>query len=431
MTDMPVESLTSVDDARSRDDADDAELASIRDGFAVPVHDGNRATYLCGNSLGLLHRSVREELDRVLDDWAGLAVDAHYEGTPPWLPYHELVRDDLADIVGGLPHEVVAMNSLTANLHFLMAAFYRPTPDRAGILIETDAFPSDRYAVASQIRWHGHDPARHLHTVGTPGRAFDLAELESVLAQRGDQIALVLLGGVNYFTGQSLDLAAVTRLGHRYGCVVGFDLAHSAGNVPLSLHDDDVDFAAWCTYKYLNAGPGAVAGAFIHERHDAPTRDHRLAGWWGHQPETRFAMDENWEFAPRPGADGWQLSNPPILALAPVRASAALFTRVGMATLRARSLRLTGLLEAGIDRWDDRRIQILTPRDPDRRGAQLSLRFGGDVDGFFSGLAARGIVGDVRRPDVIRLAPAPIYNTHVDVWRALEALGATLAEIPI
>ncbi len=422
--------LTSADDARARDRADDAELASIREGFAVPVHDGTPVTYLCGNSLGLLHRSVRDEVERVLDDWAALAVEAHFDGTPPWLPYHELVRDDLAGIVGGLPHEVVAMNGLTANLHLLMAAFYRPTAERAGILIETDAFPSDRYAVASQIRWHGGDPGRHLHTVGSPGRAFDPAELEAVLDARGDEIALILLGGVNYFTGQSLDLAAITQLGHRFGCIVGFDLAHAAGNVPLSLHDDRVDFAAWCTYKYLNAGPGAVAGAFIHERHDEATRDRRLVGWWGHQPETRFAMDQNRDFVAGPGADGWQLSNPPILALAPVRASVALFARLGMPRLRSRSLQLTGLLEAGIDHLGDDRIEILTPRDPDRRGAQLSLRFRGDVDRFFEGLAARGIVGDVRRPDVIRLAPAPIYNTRVDVWHAIEALRSTMAEIP-
>ena len=428
-TGATVDPLGSVDDARDRDGADHPELASIRAGFAVPMHDRTPVTYLCGNSLGLLHRSVRLEVDRVLDDWAALAVDAHFDGSPPWLPYHELVRDDLAPIVGGLSHEVVAMNGLTANLHFLMAAFYRPTAERAGILIETDAFPSDRYAVASQIRWHGGDPARHLHMVGSAGRAFDLDQLEALLEARGDQIALILLGGVNYFTGQSLDLAAITHLGHRYGCIVGFDLAHAAGNVPLSLHDDQVDFAAWCTYKYLNAGPGAVAGAFVHERHDESTRDRRLAGWWGHRPETRFAMDENWDFVARRGADGWQVSNPPILALAPVRASVALFARLGMPQLRSRSLRLTGLLEAGIDQLRDDRIEILTPRDPDRRGAQLSLRFRGDVDRFFAGLAARGIVGDLRRPDVIRLAPAPIYNTHVDVWHAIEALQSTLAEV--
>ena len=430
MTGLAIAPLESADDARWRDGADDPELAATREGFAVPHHDGRRATYLCGNSLGLLHRSVRTELDRVLDEWAGLGVEAHFHGTPPWLPYHELVRDDMAHIVGGLPHEVVAMNSLTANLHFLMAAFYRPTPDRAGILIETDAFPSDRYAVASQIRWHGHDPTRHLHAVGTPGRPFEVDELEHLLADRGEQIALILLGGVNYFTGQSLDLRAITRLGHRHGCVVGFDLAHSAGNVTLALHDDDVDFAAWCTYKYLNAGPGAVAGAYVHERHDESTRERRLAGWWGHDPDARFAMGDNWEFRARPGADGWQLSNPPILALAPVRASAALFARMGMPALRARSLELTGLLEAGIDRLDDPRIEILTPRDPDRRGSQLSLRFHGDVDRFFAGLARRGIVGDVRRPDVIRLAPAPLYNTRVDVWNALTGLRETLAELP-
>lgn len=429
MTGPAVEPLVSVDDARARDETDDGELAGIRDGFAVPVHDGTPVTYLCGNSLGLLHDSVRAEVERVLDEWAGLAVDAHFEGSPPWLPYHRLVRDDLAHIVGALPHEVVAMNGLTANLHLLMAAFYRPTAERPGILIEADAFPSDRYAVASQVRWHGHDPARHLHTVGTSGRAFDPEDLEAVLADRGDEIALILLGGVNYFTGQSLDLAGITRVGHRHGCVVGFDLAHAAGNVPLSLHDDGVDFAAWCTYKYLNAGPGAVAGAFVHERHDEPTRDRRLVGWWGHRPDTRFAMDENREFVPQSGADGWQLSNPPILALAPVRASVALFARLGMPMLRTRSVRLTALLETGIDRCHDDRLEILTPRDPDRRGAQLSLRFRGDVDRFFAGLAARGIVGDVRRPDVIRLAPAPIYNTHVDVWRAIEALGSTLAEV--
>ena len=415
--------------AQSLDESD--PLRGFRDQFNFPDdRGGRRNVYVCGNSLGLQPKIAVQYVTEVLTDWARLGVEGHFHASRPWLEYHRLASGGFATLTGAHEQEVVAMNTLTVNLHVLMATFYRPDAERNKIVIESHAFPSDYFAVTSQLQLHGYDPADSL--IEWEPREDELLyneDLQAILDRHGDEIALLLLPGVQYYTGQVLDMAAICELGRRHGCRVGLDLAHAVGNVALELHEWAPDFASWCTYKYLNAGPGAVAGAFVHERHDESTRDRRLAGWWGHRPETRFAMDENWDFVARRGADGWQVSNPPILALAPVRASVALFARLGMPQLRSRSLRLTGLLEAGIDQLRDDRIEILTPRDPDRRGAQLSLRFRGDVDRFFAGLAARGIVGDLRRPDVIRLAPAPIYNTHVDVWHAIEALQSTLAEV--
>lgn len=415
-------------EAHALDAAD--PLRRLRDEFLIPQHDGRDQLYFCGNSLGLQPRAVRTALLDELDDWAGLGVEAHFRGKHPWMPYHEFVRESLAATVGALPSEVVAMNSLSVNLHLLMVSFYRPTAERHAILIEAGAFPSDRYAVESQIRFHGFDPATSLIELEAdePNGTISMAKIERVLAEHGRKIALILWPGVQYRTGQAFDLKEVTRLAQAKGCVVGFDLAHGAGNLPLNLHDAGADFAAWCSYKYLNSGPGAVAGAFVHERHARSTRP-RFAGWWGHDQATRFKMGP--DFVPTPGADGWQLSNPPILALAPLRVSLEIFQRAGMTALRKKSEQLTGYLETLINAKLADTLKIVTPVEPERRGCQLSLRVvGGRERGraLFEHLAARGIIGDWREPDVIRISPAPLYNTYADVLgfvRAVEAWRTT------
>ncbi|HET9299841.1 MAG TPA: kynureninase [Candidatus Polarisedimenticolaceae bacterium] len=416
------ESWEDAEEEARRLDSEDP-LASFRDRFHVPPGpDGKPAVYLCGNSLGLMPRDVPGLVSQELADWAQLAVDAHFRGATPWYGYHESVRQPLARLVGAHPHEVVAMNSLTVNLHLMMASFFRPQGERRKILIESAAFPSDGYAVRSQLQLHGLDPEGDLLQVGTPRQEIPEAEILDTLERRGSEIALVLLSAVHYFTGQLFDLAAITRAAHAQGCIVGFDLAHAAGNVPLALHASSADFACWCSYKYLNAGPGAVAGCFVHERHGMNPAIPRMAGWWGNDPRTRFQMHREERFVPTPGADGWQLSNPPILALAPLRASLALFDEAGMDRLRAKSEKLTGLLE----RLLRPHAAILTPSDPARRGCQLSLRVGGKE--LFQALEARGFVTDFREPDVIRVAPVPLYNTFHEVVRFARALA--LAERP-
>lgn len=395
-------------------------LAPLRDEFLIPRHtDGAEQAYFCGNSLGLQPRATRQALLDELDDWRDLAVEAHFRGKHPWMPYHELVRENLAAIVGALPHEVVAMNSLTANLHLMMVSFYRPTRERHAILIEKSAFPSDHHAVASQIRFHGYDPATaKIELEGDePGGAISFEAILRALDEHGERIALVLLPGVQYLSGQAFDLRAITAAAQAKGCAVGFDLAHAVGNLPLQLHDSGCDFAVWCSYKYLNSGPGAVAGCFVHERHaraDLP----RFAGWWGHDPSTRFQMGP--QFAASAGADGWQLSNPPILALAPLRVSLELFRRAGMAALREKSIALTGYFESLIRSELAGVIEITTPGEPERRGCQLSLRVRGPREAgrsLYDHLHADGIVVDWREPDVIRAAPTPLYNRRIDCLR--------------
>lgn len=395
-------------------------LAAFRDEFLIPRSaDGSEQVYFCGNSLGLQPRATRAALIDELDDWQDFAVEAHFRGKHPWMPYHQLVRDDLAAVVGALPIEVVAMNSLTVNLHLMMVSFYRPSAARSAILIEKNAFPSDHHAVESQIRFHGYDPAHALIELdadeanGTLSRDAILRAID----EHGARIALVLLPGVQYLTGQAFDLAAITKAAHAKGCMVGFDLAHAAGNLHLQLHDADCDFAVWCSYKYLNSGPGAVAGCFVHERHargDLP----RFAGWWGHDQATRFQMRP--EFIPSAGADGWQLSNPPILALAPMRVSLSIFRRAGMAALRAKSEALTAYFETLIRSELAETLDIVTPSEMHRRGCQLSLRVKGPRDAgraLFEHLQAHGIVVDWREPDVIRAAPTPLFNRHIDCLR--------------
>nr|WP_185033791.1 kynureninase [Actinomadura coerulea] len=412
------------DEARRLDETD--PLPTLRGEFLVPPAPGGphaEAAYFAGNSLGLQPRSAAVLLREELDDWARLAVEAHTQGRRPWVAYHELLREPAARLVGALPHEVVAMNSLTVNLHLMMASFYRPAGTRTRIVIEDAAFPSDSYAVASQVVHHGLDPAATVVRL-RPRDGEDALRTEDVLAfldREGGTVALVLLGGVNYLTGQLMDMEAITRAGRAAGAVVGWDLAHAAGNVPLRLHDWDVDFAAWCTYKYLNGGPGAVAGCFVHERHVRDSAVPKLAGWWGTDPAVRFRMDP--DIAPPASADAWQLSNPPIMALAPVLASLEIFDRVGMDALRAKSGRLTGYLA---DRLAGIGAEVVTPSDPAERGAQLSVRVA-DAGGLVRRLAeAHGVVADAREPDVVRLAPVPLYCTFHDCHRAAAALADLL-----
>ena len=395
------------DEARRLDAGDPGH----RELFLVPPAEGGtypETAYLAGNSLGLQPRAVRGELLQELDAWARLGVEGHLEAERPWLPYHELLREPAARLVGALPAETVVMNSLTVNLHLLMVSFYRPEGQRTLIVVEDTAFPSDSYAVRSQAAFHGFDPDE------TVVRANDPLE---AIREHGDRIALVLLGGVNYLTGELMDIPGITAAGHAAGAVVGWDLAHAAGNVPLRLHEWGVDFAAWCSYKYLNSGPGAVAGAFVHERHaggDLP----RFEGWWSTEPATRFEMAP--VSRPPRTADAWQVSNPPILAMSPVRTSLELFDRIGMPALRARSERLTAYLQSLLDPIG---VEVVTPRDPARRGCQLSLRVA-DAGGLSKSLRHRhGVIADSREPDIVRLAPVPLYSTYHDCWRAAAAIA--------
>lgn len=394
-------------------------LRDFRAQFQIPRHDGTEMAYFCGNSLGLQPRGARAYVDEVMDKWARDAVEGHFREPAPWMPYHALVRDPLAGVVGAQPQEVVAMNSLTANLHLMMVSFFRPQGRRNRILMEAGAFPSDRHAMASQLHFHGLSVDECLIELA-PDRdngTFSMAAIERAIAEHGETLALVLWPGVQYRTGQVFDLAEIARLGHAAGAIVGFDLAHAVGNLPLALHDSGADFAVWCHYKYMNAGPGAVAGCFVHERH-ARTDRPRFAGWWGHDEATRFRMGP--EFVPTPGADGWQLSNPPILGLAPLRASLDLFAQAGMPALRAKSEALTGFLDTLIRTHLADVLDIVTPANPAERGCQLSLRVAGGRErgrALFEFLAARGVLGDWREPDVIRISPAPLYNTFADVLR--------------
>ena len=417
--------LYSDDYALARDAAD--PLSALRAEFHLPRHGDSEQAYFVGNSLGLQPRGARAMVDEVMEKWARDAVEGHFLEPAPWMPYHELVRNGLAEVVGAEPQEVVAMNSLTANLHLMMVSFYRPTRERPAILMEAGAFPSDRHALASQVQFHGFDPATDLIELepDEPDGTISMQAIERAIATHGPRLALVLWPGVQYRTGQAFDIEAITRLGHAAGAIVGFDLAHATGNLALQLHAHGPDFAVWCHYKYMNAGPGAVGGCFVHARH-ARTDRPRFAGWWGHDQGSRFRMEPG--FAPTPGADGWQLSNPPILSLAPLRASLDLFSRAGgMGALRARSVRLTGYLEALIRERLPGVLQIATPREPERRGAQLSLRVAGGRErgrALFEYLAHQGVLGDWREPDVIRISPAPLYNSHADILRFVRTVEA-------
>jgi kynureninase len=398
-------------------------LRHFRDEFLIPPHAGGEQRYFVGNSLGLQPRAARSYVLEVMDKWANEAVEGHFTGDTAWMEYHRLVREPLARLVGARPDEVVAMNTLTVNLHLMLASFYRPDAQRPVVLMEAGAFPSDRHAVESQIRLHGLDPAECLVEVEAdePDGTLSDEAVAQAIATHGPRLALVLWPGVQYRTGQAFDLARIAALAHAQGAKCGFDLAHAVGNLPLALHDADADFAVWCHYKYLNAGPGAVAGCFVHERHGSAGLP-RMAGWWGHEASTRFRMAP--EFVPAVGAEGWQLSNPPVLAMAPLRASLEQFERAGgMTALRAKSEQLTGLLERLIHERLADTLQVVTPTEPRRRGCQLSLRVAGGRErgrALFEHLRDRGFLGDWREPDVIRISPVPLYNRYADVLELVE-----------
>lgn len=407
-------------------------LRAVRGEFEFPTGpDGKPLTYLCGNSLGLLPRAARTLVNEELDDWSRLAVEGHLHARRPWVDYHEQFRELGARLVGARPGEVVMMNSLTTNLHLMMVSFWRPEGRRTKVLIERGAFPSDTYAVHTHVRARGLDPAAHVVEVG-PRAGEALIREEDLLAairEAGDTLALVMLGGVNYATGQAFDIARLTAAAHAVGAMAGWDLAHWAGNLPARLHDWDVDFACWCSYKYLNAGPGAVAGCFVHERHGADTSIPRFAGWWGNDPKTRFAMGP--DFVARPGADGWQLSNPPIMALAPLLASLRIFDRVGMDALHAKSRAVTGYLRGLLHARPVAGCRILTPDAPGTHGAQLSIAFDRGARAIHAELTRRGVICDFREPNIIRLAPAPLYNGFVDAHAAAEIVfGITPHQFP-
>nr|WP_185956559.1 kynureninase [Changchengzhania lutea] len=403
-------------------DHEDA-LNHYRNQFHIPKDAaGNTLIYMTGNSLGLQPKATKAYVNQELDDWANLGVEGHTEGETPWLNYHEFLTESMSKIVGAKPMEVVVMNTLTANLHLMMVSFYKPTKTRYKILIESDAFPSDKYAVESQLRHHGYDDKAGL-ILWKPKKDETLLQyedLETILEEHGHEIALIMIGGVNYYTGQFFDLKRITTLGHDFGCTVGFDCAHGAGNVALNLHDSGVDFAVWCTYKYLNSGPGSLAGCFVHERHAYKKDLNRFTGWWSHNKETRFKMRD--EFDQLPGAEGWQLSNPPILSMAAIKASLDIFNEVGFDNLIDKSKKLTGYFEFLLKQLGEHVIKIITPENPDERGCQISIQVKNANKTLHDTLTQAGVISDWREPDVIRCAPVPLYNSFEDVFRLVEKL---------
>ena len=403
-------------------------LGHFRDRFYIPLQkDGTPFVYLCGNSLGLQPKSTRESINQELLDWQNYGVEGHFHAKNPWMPYHEFLTNAMAEVVGAKPIEVVVMNTLSVNLHLMMVSFYRPEGKRNKILIEYDAFPSDKYAVESQLKFHGIDPAEGmLELKAREGEELiRIEDIEKVIEEHGDEIALLMLGNTNYYTGQFFDMKRITKLGHAKGCKVGFDCAHGAGNVDLQLHDSGADFAVWCSYKYMNSGPGSLGGCFVHERHAHDKDLPRFAGWWGHNKETRFKMRDG--FDPIPGVESWQLSNPPILSMAAIKASLEIFQEAGMKNLRKKAESLTGYLEFLVDDIGDDRIKIITPRDVNQRGSQLSIQVQNADKSLFDKISDAGVIADWREPDVIRIAPTALYNSYEDVFRFSELLKEQLA----
>jgi len=403
-------------------------LRQFREKFHLPRgKNGRPLIYFAGNSLGLMPKSARQIVDEELDNWATLGVDAHHATGTPWYSYHEALREPTARLLGAKPIEVICMNSLTVNLHMMMATFYRPTTSRFKIMMEEPAFPSDTYAIKTQIGHHGLDPKDTLILARPRKGEFTITTLDIVnlIDKHADQLAMVMFAGVNFFTGQLFDIEKITAAAHNRGITVGFDLAHAIGNVPLSLHDWNVDFAVWCSYKYLNAGPGAVAGAFVHERHATNTSLPRLAGWFGNDPNTRFRLHLEPDFIPVPSADGWQISNPPIFSMAPLRASLAIFDEAGgMDALRGKSIRLTSYLQFLLNQNASKRFTVITPKSPHERGCQLSILAHEDPKKLHNELIAADVKCDFREPNVIRVAPTPLYNTFHEVWRFAQLLIA-------
>ncbi len=416
---------TTIDHARQKDAQD--PLRSFRELFHIPKQaNGEEYVYLCGNSLGLQPKSTRKAISQELQSWQDLGVEGHFQGKNPWVPYHEYLTEAMAEVVGAKLHEVVTMNTLTVNLHLMLVSFYRPDKNRHKILIESDAFPSDRFAVESQLRFHGYDPAEALIEVN-PREGETLLRHEDIKAkieQHGDQLALILFGNTNYYTGQFLPIKQITDWGHTHGAMVGFDCAHAAGNVDLQLHDSGCDFAVWCTYKYLNGGPGSLGGVFVHERHLNNNDIPRFEGWWGHNKDTRFQMRD--DFDPIPGVEAWQLSCPPVMSMVPVWNSLKLFKEAGIKNLRNKSVSLTGYLEQLILTLGDEVVTIITPSEEEQRGAQLSLFVKNASRTLFENISRDGVIVDWREPNVIRVAPAPMYNSFEDVWKFFTILKNNL-----
>ena len=402
-------------------------LSIFRDEFHFPkMSSGDDYIYLCGNSLGLQPKGTQEAILQELKDWAALGVEGHFEAKNPWLPYHETVTPSLARLVGARPEEVVAMNSLTVNLHILMASFYRPTKQRFKILIEGNAFPSDQYAVASQARFHckpvGFDPAQAILEV-FPRAGESIIRTEDILQtieDHKDSLALVMLGGVNYLTGQLFDIEKIGQKTHEVGAIYGLDLAHAAGNIDLKLHAWNVDFAAWCSYKYLNAGPGGISGIYIHQRHLTDPSIPRFEGWWGHDKKTRFVMPS--QFSPIPSAEAWQLSNPPIFQLAALKASLDVFDRADITNIRAKTKKMSSFLWELLAQLPQGFVEIFTPENPEHRGAQLSLKIRNSSREMVKDLRDAGIICDFREPNIIRVAPTGLYNSYMDCYRFVERL---------
>jgi len=403
------------------------ELRTYRSKYHLPIQKNREPyIYLCGNSLGLQPKTTQQQIEQELLDWKNLGVEGHFHAKNPWLPYHEFLTEAMAKVVGAKPTEVVVMNTLTINLHLMMVSFFQPKGNRNKILIEADAFPSDKYAAQSQIRFHGLSSNEHL--IELKARAGEVClreeDILEVIDQQGSDIALILLGNTNYYTGQYFNMKKIAAHGHAQGCMVGFDCAHGAGNVPLNLHDSGADFAVWCNYKYLNAGPGSLAGAFVHERHIENKNLPRFEGWWGHNKETRFKMRD--AFDPIPTAEAWQLSNPPILSMAAIWASLKIFVEAGMPQLRKKADQLTGYLEYLVDELKDERIKIITPRAISQRGSQLSVQVKQADKKLFERITKAGVIADWREPDVIRVAPTALYNSFEDVYLFAEILKQEL-----
>ncbi|HXH17718.1 MAG TPA: kynureninase [Chitinophagales bacterium] len=399
------------------------KLHSFREKFFVPSQNGKPLIYFCGNSLGLQPKTVSEKIQQELKDWSELAVEGHLHGKNPWFYYHHFFEEE-SEIVGALPDEVVLMNSLTVNIHLMLVSFYRPRGRRCKIMMEANAFSSDRYAIQTQLQFHGIHPKEGIIELLPREGEYTLRTEDILYAieNHKNELALIFLGGVNYYTGQYFDIPAITAAGHEAGAMVGIDLAHAAGNVVLKLHDWDVDFAVWCTYKYLNSGPGGVGGAFVHERHGSNPELPRLAGWWGNDEQTRFEMREI--FHPQPGAAGWQVSNAPVFLMAIHKASLEIFKEAGMTALREKSKLLTGYLEY-IIRSISKKMhwRIITPEEKEARGCQLSLMVGKKGKALHESLRSKGVIVDWREPDVIRMAPVPLYNTFAEVYELGQVLS--------
>lgn len=409
-------------------DANDA-LSHYRNKFHIPKdYQGNDWVYLCGNSLGLQPKTTKSYINQELEDWANFGVEGHLEAKNPWMPYHEFLTESMAKVVGAKPIEVVVMNTLTTNLHLAMVSFYEPTSTKNKIVIESDAFPSDRYSVESQLRFHGFNPKDCL-LEWKPRKGEELLHIEDlkkIADDNADEIALLLIGGVNYYTGQFFDFKEIAEIGHRIGAKVGIDLAHGVGNIQPNLHDSNVDFGVWCTYKYLNAGPGSLGGLFVHEKHANKKNIKRFTGWWGHNKDTRFNMRH--DFDALQGAEGWQLSNPPILSMAAIKASLDIFNEVGMEALRKKSIELTGYLEVLLKDLGEEVIRIITPKDPEARGCQLSIQVKNADKGLHQKLTEANVITDWREPDVIRVAPIPLYNSFEDVYKFVAILKNIISE---